>query len=111
MIDSKKLFKSFLIFTGVIMLIVLAIGSLVLNNFKKSDAYKRAVVHAINNEEVKLKIGGVTGVGYLVGGEIADSSAELNFTILGVKKDLNMYYDLIKSPDGSWKVKKFSFEE
>jgi hypothetical protein len=89
----------------------LAIGGFVINNFKKSNAYKEAVAHAMSNEQVRLQTGGVTGTGYLVGGEITDSSAELNFTVRGIKKDLNMYYDLTKSQDGSWVVRDFSFEE
>ena len=108
---SKRLFKYFIIFSVAIMICVLAIGSVVINNFKKSAAYKKAVSNAMSNEDIKLRTGGIRGVGYLVGGELTDSSASLSFTVKGIERDLDVYYDLTKDPKDSWVVKDFSLEE
>jgi len=111
MISSKKLFTYFLIFIGVIIIIVLVIGSFVISKFKESEAYQTAVIHAKKNVQIQVETGGVTKVGYLVGGKLTDRSAELNFKLHGEKKDLNMYYQLTKSVDGTWVVEMFSIEK
>ncbi len=111
MITSKKLFIYFLIFNGVIMIIVLVIGSFVINKFKESEAYQTAVTHAKSNVQIQTETGGITKVGFLVGGKLTDSFAEFNFTLYGENKDLNMYYYLTKSTDGIWLVEKFSMED
>jgi hypothetical protein len=109
MAEYKKIIPYFLVFIGVIIVIVLVAGSFVIKNFKESEAYTAAVNHAYSNPEIQSETGGITGIGYLVGGELTQSSAELNFKVYGVKKNLNLYFELSKSSEGSWVIDEFSY--
>ena len=101
--------KYFIIFCGAILCLVLIIGGFVIRNFKESEAYKSAVHDVFNNPKIQLETGKVTGIGYMVAGEISNSSADLTFTVQGEKRDLKVYYLLDKSPDGNWIVKELSW--
>jgi enoyl-[acyl-carrier-protein] reductase (NADH) len=56
-----------------------------------------------------MEIGNVRGIGYMVAGEVSESSADLTFTIQGEKRDLKVYYLLSKSSDGNWIVSELSW--
>jgi len=104
-----RLLRFFLIFFCVIVIAVLVVGNIVMNSLKKTEAFQTAVAHAKSNDRILKETGGVVDIGYIVGGEWNDASADLNFEVYGIKKNLEMYYQLEKLPDGTWTVKDFSF--
>jgi uncharacterized RDD family membrane protein YckC len=75
---------------------------------KNSDAYKVAVSEIEKNEEIKTEIGGVKDYGMMPTGSVNTENgygkAQLNITVIGNEKDLNVGVYLTKEPNGEWKL-------
>ena len=81
-----------------------------MEEFKKSPAFVTAVEHAKNEKAVLEQCGEVTGIGFLVGGEIKGSTADFAFTVLGSKRNVKVYSDLSQQADGTWKVDSYKLK-
>src|SRR5947208_2049056 len=100
--------KYFIIFCCAIICLATIIGVFGIGYFKESEPYKVAVKDAFHNPKIEAKTGKVIGIGYMVGGEISNSHADLTFTVEGEKRNLKVYYTLSKSQEGIWIIKELS---
>lgn len=78
------------------------------NAMKNSDAYKVATTEIEKNEQIITETGGIKGYGMLPTGNVNISNghgqAQLEITVLGNTKDLNVSLYLEKEPNGEWKL-------
>lgn len=101
--------KYFIIFCCTIICLAAIIGVFGIKYFKESEPYRAAVNDAFNNPRIQVETGKVTGVGFMVAGEISNTNADLTFTVEGEDKDLKVYYKLSKSSQGIWTVTDLSW--
>lgn len=75
---------------------------------KNSDAYKVAITEIEKNDQITTETGGIKGYGMLPTGNVSISNgqgqAQLEITVLGNTKDLNVSVYLEKEPNGEWKL-------
>ncbi len=75
---------------------------------KSSDAYKVSVREIGMNKDILIETGGVKGFGMIPSGNInvtnGQGQAQLNITVVGEKKDLDVQVYLEKEPQGEWKL-------
>lgn len=76
------------------------------NAMKNSGAYKKALENIEESSEIKNQTGGIIGYGMIPTGNIQISNgfgqANLNITVKGKKKDVDVQAYLEKTPDGEW---------
>lgn len=102
--------------TTIVVIIVAAVIALAVTFFfmissfvKNSDAYQAAIAHLGNDPEIKAETGGINE--YNVGSfhiKTTNGHGEATFdiTIDGKDKDIPVYLELTKHPDGKWEVVK-----
>lgn len=96
----------------IIALIIIGIGFFIFmlffaaNALKNSGAYKKAVENIEQSDDIKNKTGGIIGYGMIPTGNIQTSNgygqANLNITVKGKKKDVEVEAYLEKQPDREW---------
>jgi len=108
MISYRDLIKYFLIFIGVLIILVVVIGVFVMNDVKDTEPYKVAVEYATNNSEIKSKTGGVSGIGSVVAYQIKQTTAYITFTVKGKEENVTVYCNLSLSQN-KWQVDKMEY--
>jgi len=96
----------------IIALVVIGIGFITFmltfasNALKNSFAYKTAVENIEQSDNIKNKTGGIIGYGMIPSGTIQTRNgygkANLNITVKGKKKDVEVQAYLEKKPDSEW---------
>ncbi|MGQ2985097.1 hypothetical protein [Flavobacterium sp.] len=102
--------------TTIVLIIVAAVIALsvtfyfMISSFvKDSDAYKAAIEHLGNDPDIKSETGGINEYnvdGFHISTTNGHGDATFNITIDGKDKDIPVYLELTKHPDGKWEVVK-----
>lgn len=95
----------------IVVIAVIALAAtffLMISSFaKNSDAYKAAIEHLGNDPEIKAQTGGINeyNVGsFHISTTNGHGNATFDITIDGKDKDIPVYLELTKHPDGKWEV-------
>jgi len=93
---------------GVGIILVLFLFMFVVSAMKSSDAYKTAIHEIENNTQTQAETGGIVGYGFMPAGSISVSNgqgeAQLEITVIGKDKTVEVNVTLEKEPDKEWKV-------
>lgn len=108
----KKIFiKIILIFTVIVIIVTAYFGNIIINNFKKSDAFL-TVIEKIKRNETNIPIVDEQfEVGYLIGGNLNSEVAHFRFKIYTINKKFVVYADLKMNQSNSWEITDFEAKE
>jgi uncharacterized RDD family membrane protein YckC len=106
--NKSKVLPRILGLVGVGIIFALFVLLFVMGAMKSSDAYKTAVHEIENNTQVQAETGGIVGYGFMPAGSISVSNgqgeAQLEITVIGKIKTVEIDVQLEKEPDKEWKV-------
>jgi hypothetical protein len=108
----KKIFiKIILLFFVIVIIATAYFGNIIMNNFKKSEAFL-TVIEKIKRNETNIPIvDDQFEVGYLIGGDLNSEVAHFHFKIYTIDKKFVVYADLKKNQSNSWDITDFEATE
>lgn len=108
----KKIFIRIILgFIIIVMIVTAYFGIVIIDNFKKSEAFL-TVIEKIKRNETNIPIVDEQfEVGYLIGGNLNSEVAHFHFKIYTINKKFVVYADLKKNQSNTWEITDFEATE